>query len=684
MKHNFDELLNYLDSNDGSIIEKITKIVDFIRPNNVEDIEDSLAAIEQITAYLKQNENIRTNISETLNLWIAESKISANIASLGILSKDGFKDETSRRFYNKFLPSAPKNGDFEYLFATIFYKNNDHIWVNAIEDEIWIALISTLLDNKELTLETKDYLFSELLYAVEILSIWIASEEFNENFIRLDDSLSRRDSSFIALQREVSNLVKNIQNSHIDLETIELDFQHLNVLMGQCRDLVNSLRKKSLNKGISVSVTYNLERLEQIINRIEDIIRLIKEFDTNKFYLSLMVLFKATIEKNSSRNSLYEIYNQNIKILAKSITNNASEHGDHYITENKKEYIKMLLSASGAGIVIAFMALIKINIVQLELPMFTQTVLASLNYGLGFVLIHILGFTVATKQPAMTASTFAKAVEKGENNKTDQLKLVELILQVNRSQFAAVLGNVAFALLVSFLIGYIYVSSTDAILSQKEVAYYMHASFPYPALFFAAIAGVWLFFSGLIAGYFDNRANYLDLKNRYIYHPLLKKITSDQRRKKIASYLHNNHGAILGNFYFGVLLGITPYLGYLLDIPLDIRHVAFSTANLGFCVAQQPLGYLDFFIALSFVLMIGFVNLSVSFILALKVSLKSRDAHFGSFFTFIKLLLKESIKRPSKLFFHQKGLMKKKSINKDFIKILSIRNIAIFMFLSFV
>ena len=34
----------------------------------------------------------------------------------------------------------------------------------------------------------------------------------------------------------------------------------------------------------------------------------------------------------------------------------------------------------------------------------------SLNYGLGFVLIHLLHFTVATKQPAMTANAIAASM----------------------------------------------------------------------------------------------------------------------------------------------------------------------------------------------------------------------------------------------------------------------------------
>lgn len=55
--------------------------------------------------------------------------------------------------------------------------------------------------------------------------------------------------------------------------------------------------------------------------------------------------------------------------------------------------------------------------------------------------------------------------------------------------------------------------------------------------------------SGLISGYFDNRADLLELKDRYYHQPLLKKLISDKYREKFATYLHEHYGSILGNFF---------------------------------------------------------------------------------------------------------------------------------------
>lgn len=656
MKQTLEEFFKTIGESTETSVEKLSKIINKIRPKSISNIKECVATMEEMVSHLEASPNLKETLSSEFNVWLIDSKISSNITSLGILSKQGFTEEMSSRFYNKFLPPAPKQGDFTSLFAILFPHKKDPLWVNAIDDSLWAKFWSTLLYNKTLHVKTKVYLYHEIVYATEILAIWVAAEEFDEHYIRLDRSLLTKDSAFIALQREISSLSLMVQNEDPEAEFSRLDFQHIDVLIAQCYDQVTFLRKQSLNKGILVSLTYNLERLEQVIQRTQKCVQLIQEFETDTFYETLLPLFKEVVEKNCSRNSLSEVLNQNIKILAKSIANNASEHGEHYIADTTKEYIGMFLSASGAGIVIALMALIKITMMQRGFSPIVETIFASLNYGFGFVLIHLLGFTVATKQPAMTASTFAKAVDRADTKRADQHKLAALFMQVSRSQFAAVVGNVTLALGVSCLLGFIYAQNHIPILSSQELQYYTENFNPFPGLFYAAIAGIWLFTSGLIAGYYDNRASYLDLKNRYMHLPFLKKITSEAVREKIATYLHNNHGAIMGNFYFGILLGITPFVGHMLDLPLDIRHVAFSSANLGYIVAQGELSSLDFLVGLVFVLMIGLVNLSVSFALALKVSLKSRDAEFGNFFSFVRLLFHEAKRKPRELFFPSKKI----------------------------
>ncbi|HSD55230.1 MAG TPA: hypothetical protein VLC47_13755 [Burkholderiales bacterium] len=108
-------------------------------------------------------------------------------------------------------------------------------------------------------------------------------------------------------------------------------------------------------------------------------------------------------------------------------------------------------------------------------------------------------------------------------------------------------------------------------------------------------------------------------------------------------------GAIAGNFLFRIVLAT---IGTLFGLPLDIRHVAFASANLGyalvaleFAVAWQTVAWCALGVAL-----IGFTNLAVSFALALRVALRARDVEFRRTGELLALLWREFRVRPGRFF----------------------------------
>ncbi len=130
----------------------------------------------------------------------------------------------------------------------------------------------------------------------------------------------------------------------------------------------------------------------------------------------------------------------------------------------------------------------------------------------------------------MTAARFAEAVEKNPQGKTLNMTLAQLLVDVFRSQSIAVLGNVVIAMGLAALIAFVYQYQTgEPLMNTEQIAYQLHSIDPLAGtLWFAAIAGVWLFCSGIISGYFDNRSNYLNMRMRLTQHPLLKKLMSEK------------------------------------------------------------------------------------------------------------------------------------------------------------
>lgn len=111
-----------------------------------------------------------------------------------------------------------------------------------------------------------------------------------------------------------------------------------------------------------------------------------------------------------------------------------------------------------------------------------------------------------------------------------------------------------------------------------------------------------------------------------------------------------------GNFLFGIMLGSTATLGYILGLPIDIRHIAFASANfiqgLMNINGSPEIGL----IIVSFlgVLLIGLTNLFVSFTLTIIVALRARRVRFEQWKPLAKLVLTHFLTRPSDFFWPPK------------------------------
>lgn len=604
---------------------------------------------------LQQHPTEGQKIANTLFGWLSSVHLYPALVSLGVFSRRGFFRELSSRLYEKVMPAPRDLTELKDVLADVF-KEIGFTDEEVIEGQSQFAAFSEYflsVVSPEPLQQFELHLHEEALCALEMLSVWIAAEEMEPDLMRLDKRLNNIDSAFIALHRELNLLVVHARKRQQEPELAPYDCAHYQVMVAQCYEQIDRLRRRAAAAGSTVAVSHLLERLEQTLSRIEQLVILITAEEAESLRHLSLQLSEQLLDTSREKKSVRALWRSSTQLLSKSISVNKSSHGEHYIARDKSQYWRLFGSAAGAGIIIACMALLKIYIESLSLSAFNNAVLVSLNYGLGFVLIHILGLTVATKQPAMTAASFAAEVEKGENGRAAHKKLASLLLDVNRSQWAAVWGNVSVAVLTASTIALAFWFWQDKpLLDENAVTYQLKAVSPWHgSLFFAAIAGIWLFCSGIIAGFFENRANYLDLKLRLYHHPLLKHLLPDRARQAFANYWHDNYGAFAGNFIFGILLGMTGYLGYLLGLPLDIRHVAFASANLGYSTVSGELGPFSFLFYLVMVLLIGFVNLWVSFTLALTVALRARGTRIGKFSLLLKSVLEQIKQNPLNLFF---------------------------------
>ncbi|RYE95624.1 MAG: recombinase, partial [Oxalobacteraceae bacterium] len=466
------------------------------------------------------------------------------------------------------------------------------------------------------------------------------------------------------------------------------DARHLLVMLDQCEDVVLKIRRLALSSGTSIALTYLLVALQQSIDRLQKLLFLVDvpevatDTDTadsetaTQGVLSAMAagtpqlagaapsavtltpqgnvavvadqpplvltareravieLAEELIEAHNTKYQVTNLVRDNVDLLARNVTENASRTGEHYIAEDRKGLRKMLWSSSGAGFIVGFMALLKILLGYLHSPPLVQAFLFSMNYSFGFVLIHMLHFTVATKQPAMTAQRIAASLHRSATGRgLDVDRLAELVNKVFRTQMVAVLGNVLVAFPVAWAIAEgVRWYRGEHLVDPIKALHLLNEIDPVnsPALFYAAVAGVWLFVAGLVSGYYDNKALYTRMGQRVQQLRGLRTLLGPARLARLGAYVENNLGGLMGNFFFGILLGTTGTVGFLLGLPIDIRHITFSAAN--FATALVALDYQmtlpQILNATAGVLLIGTINLLVSFGLALWVALRARKIRF--------------------------------------------------------
>jgi site-specific recombinase len=116
--------------------------------------------------------------------------------------------------------------------------------------------------------------------------------------------------------------------------------------------------------------------------------------------------------------------------------------------------------------------------------------------------------------------------------------------------------------------------------------------------------------------------------------------------------MDRNTGAIAGNFFFGIMLGSMATIGTFFGLPLDIRHVTFSSANFSYALValDYRVDWQTVLVSLSGIALIGLVNLAVSFSLALLVAMKARRVRFGETARLVGCLWQRFRRHPRQFF----------------------------------
>jgi site-specific recombinase len=667
---------------DSSDIGLMVELFNTLRPKRPSDGARATANVRTLCQLLKGNPAHALALRGYARKLIASRRHSSLYTEIGVLSNDGFFTELKTRIAYRMLPPALGSDYLSEALDQIVYKRTDYLWMGAVPASDWLALIDVVCHPAGAPAGGGNLMLPGLLEAIRTLSYRVCAIGLEPRLTNFHTEMETYESPFMVQNFEVNAYLQSYQRMLAGEDVALEDARHLLVMLDQCDVVVTKIRKKALIQGTSIALTYLLVTLSQSLDRMRKLLFLVDVSGELQHHPAAEVNLLAAsspsseqhdgppcprrsaavglalelVEAHNNKYMVSDLLRDNINLLARNVTENASHTGEHYVADHRRELGGMFFSSAGAGLVIGFMALFKILMSYLRAAPLVETFLFSMNYSLGFVFIHLLHFTVATKQPAMTASRIAAGLHSKDGRNIDLDSMAELCNKVLRTQNMAVLGNLATAIPTAWLIAMAWPLMTGHhLVSPEKAMHLLHDIDPIhgPALIYAAIAGVCLFVAGLISGYYDNKALYTRWAQRVAQLRGLRWVLGQERLTRLGVYLENNLGGLMGNFFFGILLGVMPFIGFMTGIPLDIRHVTFSSAN--FATAMVGLDHnVSWELVVTSVvgfLAIGTVNLLVSFGLALWVALRSRQVRFKHGWQLLKALGRRFRQGPISFFF---------------------------------
>ncbi len=680
-----DDMLQYVDQTAPSP-QPLFDFIEQLRPTLSHDAYESMARFEVLLELLDSQPLQTKTFSDYMLTLLQRYSPALLYNDIGILNNDGFFPALLQRLAWRVIPPLQADDQINGLFNLVFHRDSDERWLTQIRADQWLRLhraLASIYPHPELLHSAQQQLLSALM----VLSYRITAMGLEPELLRIDASIDEFESPFMAQNREIIEFVESFKPYYLnendtdsqgylglyDASDVSVpDERPTAVMIEQCRAVLQRLHKNTKRCGVSIRLTNLMLRIEQSLSRIELLFELLLSFSRIQYVElpeegkpkpvvdnPLLTTLQILMHEQKYHASIRDLISTNTELMALQVTENASKTGGHYVTDDRRGYFAMLRSAMGAGAIIAVMATIKVLLGRATLAPFIKALTHSMDYSFGFMLIHVLHFTVATKQPAMTAATIAATVHQGGKTRQAQLTqladLARLTVNIIRTQFVAIIGNISIAMPVGLLIAYLWQTGLQQHLLTHDKAHVLLQDlnpFHSLAIFHAAIAGVCLFLAGLIAGYYDNLAVYHAVGARLRQHPRLKGLMTPARLDKVSSYIENNLGALAGNFWFGIMLGSMGTIGYILGLPLDIRHIAFASVNFAQSVYElrSDIDLSTVLVSFLGVLMIGMTNLLVSFSLALLVALKARHVSFKHWIPLGQLILGHFATRPLEFF----------------------------------
>jgi len=513
------------------------------------------------------------------------------------------------------LPSAREDTDLSKLVFRLYPTSQDIERLLALPDvtfERVARLISPNNDARAWQTQRED-----LTQAFRLLGVHVAGIGLSPGLRARSHSGAIEESPFYQLQETSGELVRSGGDAS-PLENWRRQLQ-------RCREELGYVHQRMEDTGVSTALVFDLGTIERAMARMETIVGVLFVAGPQNPFAAAKRLLDDIMNARRDDRSLRALFRENSALMARKVVERTGKAGEHYIANSRSEYRGIWMASLGGGLLTVLTAALKMRIVEAHFPPFVEGMAAGTNYGVSFLALQYFGLALATKQPSVTAATFAGIV-RTTHGRARLERLVQFISRITQSQLASAAGNLLAVCLGSIVFARLWhfaFSRPFLTIASAEHVYETLDPLASGTMVFAALTGVILWISALAGGWFENLATFNRVPEAIASHPLGRRL-GRERMQRLAESVDAHLSSWTTSIVLGYLLGFAPAIGSFFGIPLDVRHVTLSTGTLALAAASfgRDWLYRGWFlftvvgVAATFVL-----NLGVSFSIAAAVAM---------------------------------------------------------------
>jgi site-specific recombinase len=568
-------------------------------------------------------------------------------ADAGIPAQHALWNETTRRVFQRLLPSARENIDTARLFTAIFSSPQAVERLRSIDGFIFTRLGRLVWP--QCGLAAVPHVRENIHQAMCLLAARVAGRGATPAIMQRSSTKQADQSPFYRLVFATDTFVR--------AEDTDERREHFHVWqqgLRASRDELSQVRLHMEEAGVSTGLVFDITSMEAALDRMEMLAATLVESgeseEERKPSFAARQLLNTLVTGLLEDTRISGLVRQNLNLLARKTVERTGHGGEHYIAHSIREYRLMWFAAIGGGLLTVFTAALKLRVVENHLPPFVEGFLIGLDYAISFLLLQIFGLALATKQPSMTAATFAGIVRQNRGA-SRRSKIADFAASISRTQLAAAIGNVIAVCAGAVAFEHLWQKMFSAHYLPEQTARHVYETlhpFSSATAIDAALTGIILWMAALIGGWCENFAVYNRLPAAIAAHPLGQRF-GVRRMQRIAAWFENNIASWSTSIALGFMLGFTPEIARFFGLPLDVRHVTLSTGMLALAAARYgtaALGSHWFYAAVEGIGITFVLNLSVSFSIASVVALRAYNVQRSERLSILKYVLGQAVRSP--------------------------------------